>query len=73
MNWTNELPAKQGYYWWRKNKFKTVIIRSVWNPHDPNTEVWDTWYCRHCCETLCDKEKVSDVGGEWYGPIIPPE
>lgn len=40
--------------------------------YDPITKVQPenrVFYCRWCHEGLYDKQKLEDVGGEWYGPI----
>jgi hypothetical protein len=70
--WTKELPSKRGYYWWRRYKWKAIIILYVWQ--EQNGE----WYCRDNREFPVDKVVLKDFtqethkGGEWIGPISEP-
>lgn len=44
--------------------------------YDPITAVRlenRVFYCRWVGETLCDKQRLEEVGGEWHGPLKPPE
>ncbi len=66
MNWTKELPTKDGYYWWRKYKFKSNSIYYVFNRDG-------VVMCRWAHSGLYDKETVKEVGGEWYGPLVGPD
>ncbi len=33
MNWTTDLPKVDGYYWWRRNKYKQECIYYVFSSH----------------------------------------
>lgn len=64
--WTKNLPTESGYYWWRKYKYKNHSIYYVFVRGD-------IVYCRWAHEGLYDLQKVSDVNGEWLGPLTEPE
>ena len=36
--WTKTLPTEAGYYWWRKNQYKSEHIICVWIDHDESIE-----------------------------------
>lgn len=57
--WTKEVPV-EGYYWWRENSLSFAIIRSV---RRGCVRDFDSTY----------KHRLEKVGGEWCGPINPPE
>lgn len=65
--WTKTPPSEPGYYWWRKYKYKNNGMFYVWR------EVTGLMYCRWLSSSLCDKQLVSEAGGEWIGPVIPPD
>lgn len=74
MNWTKDLPTDYGLYWNRKNKYKKENIYCVWISLEESVlKDVNVLHCRRAGESLFDKERVEAVGGEWYGPIKPPE
>lgn len=73
MNWTKALPTNPGYYWWRKNKYKSEHVYCVWIDTSESVGKDDNvLYARWSGEQLSDKRRVTDIGGEWFGPIKPP-
>ncbi len=36
--WTKNLPTEAGYYWWRKNQYKSEHIICVFTDHDESIE-----------------------------------
>lgn len=66
MNWTKKLPDKSGHYWWRKNRYKSNSMYYVFDEDG-------VWYCRWCSAGLYDKRTLSEVGGEWFGPLRSPD
>jgi hypothetical protein len=74
MNWTENLPTDEGWYWNRKNKYKKENIYYVWISLEESVlKDVNVLYCRRSGQSLFDKERVESIGGEWYGPIKPPE
>lgn len=74
MNWTKDLPIDAGYYWWRKNKCKQESIFYVFiSLKESVGKENNVLYCRWSGEILIDKVRVDEQGGEWYGPLKPPE
>jgi hypothetical protein len=74
INWTKDLPTDSGWYWNRKNKFKKENIYYVWISLEESVgKDVNVLYCRWSNEQLSDKRRVEEVGGEWHGPIKPPE
>ena len=63
--WTKQLPTKPGWYWWRRYRYKAVSMYYVHSDY-PNTVAE---YARECNGYLVDKERLVDIGGEWWGPI----
>ena len=63
--WTSNAPTKEGWYWWRN--LLTDNAPEVWAivDHGDGLEVIGPFD-----ETALD-EWVSDMGGEWLGPITP--
>ena len=63
--WTRNAPTKEGWYWWRN--LLTDNEPEVWAivDHGDGLEVIGPFD-----ETALD-EWVSDMGGEWLGPITP--
>ena len=63
--WTGNAPTKEGWYWWRN--LLTDNEPEVWAivDHGDGLEVIGPFD-----ETALD-EWVSDMGGEWLGPITP--
>jgi hypothetical protein len=63
--WTRNAPTKEGWYWWRN--LLTDNAPEVWAivDHGDGLEVIGPFD-----ETALD-EWVSDMGGEWLGPITP--
>ena len=63
--WTRNAPTKEGWYWWRN--LLTDNAPEVWAivDHGDGLEVVGPFD-----ETALD-EWVSDMGGEWLGPITP--
>ena len=85
MIWTKILPNKPGYYWWRKNQYKSESIYYVFYDHAESVKGCSRYesivnvkpenrvlYCRWTYEGLYDKQSLENVGGEWYGPLNPP-
>ena len=65
--WTSKAPTKDGWYWWRN--LLTDNAPEVWAivDHGDGLEVVGPFD-----ETALD-EWVSDMGGEWYGPLEVPK
>ena len=65
--WTRNAPTKEGWYWWRN--LLTDNAPEVWAivDHGDGFEVVGPFD-----ETALD-EWVSDMGGEWYGPLEVPK
>lgn len=65
MNWTRKAPTVAGWYWWRN--LLTDNAPEVWAivDHGDGLEVVGPFD-----ETALD-EWVSDMGGEWLGPLSP--
>lgn len=72
--WTKKLPTTAGYYWHRKNKYKHENIYFVFISLEESVgKDENVLYCRCSGEQLSDRRRVKEVGGEWFGPIKPPE
>lgn len=68
MNWTNLLPVASGEYWWRSRPGEKVYMRTVWEWRGGGFAVMDRLLAEHS-DGICTVERV---GGEWYGPLVPP-
>lgn len=63
MNFTKTKPTLAGYYWNRRYRYKALVLYRVWGT---DTKM----LCRRIdLDTLCEKETLDEVGGEWYGPV----
>lgn len=70
MNWTSTLPAKPGYYWLRNFLWpdceavqKQPMIVNL--EADMNGEL--------AAVELYRETSITEISGEWYGPITAPE
>lgn len=67
--WSKQVPTEPGYYWWRdEDDHELVCVRQVM----PGLK------CEHRevdsdCRTVVGMFRVSEVGGEWAGPIPEPQ
>jgi hypothetical protein len=64
-HWSPVRPIRMGYYWWRRNRFKTDSIYYVFFAEG-------IWWARWCNEGLYDRQPLESICGEWDGPIQPP-
>ena len=65
--WTSKAPTKEGWYWWRN--LLTDNAPEVWAivDHGDGLEVVGPF------DETALGEWVSDMGGEWYGPLEVPK
>lgn len=68
MDWTKDRPTVEGFYWWRRNKYKATCMYSVFAYHGSEVLL----VRRHLGSTPCDPEPML-TDGEWHGPLKPPE
>ncbi len=61
MGWTSEKPNAQGWYWWRCFAVTTGQQTRIGVVH-----IDADGYCRE------EGEYVSNLGGEWVGPLLEP-
>lgn len=61
-HWTKELPTKQGWYWWRKNRYKAHLIVWVFQNDKGQLRGRDTRF-------LCESDPLEEWGGDWRGPV----
>lgn len=61
MEWTTETPTESGWYWWRD---EGVEPDCVWVSAGPNAKVWTIQQ---------GSDYLGTQGGEWYGPLAPPD
>lgn len=69
MNWTTKTPTVNGYYWHRKGQHKAINMYFVMT----NRKIGEVVGACRRCDFLSDLETISDLGGEWFGPIIAPQ
>jgi hypothetical protein len=63
MFWTKRLPTVDGWYWWRENAEQqslNIVGAGM------------TWVHSGCAAWNGCRVPVERIGGEWYGPLIPP-
>lgn len=66
MKWTADLPTVTGWYWWR-------IKEKAWmGIHHVQQSIDESGAC-YCAVTTTEGDTVEDLGGEWAGPIDPPD
>jgi hypothetical protein len=58
VTWTDELPVKDGWYWWRAS-----------DEHSPEAK----HVVKGLTDWGGEMEEVRNIGGEWYGPIEVPK
>ena len=67
MTWTTNKPTVPGWYWWRRPKFKAVVV-----------EVWEQRMDYFVFESVRDQDDYPMAVGsayddtEWCGPLTPP-
>lgn len=72
MNWTKEAPTKEGYYWFRwpsygtPDQYEIAEARRVSPGKELHVRLFDS--SGNEFEPL-----FKYPGGEWYGPLEPPE
>jgi hypothetical protein len=69
MKWTKELPAVSGWYWWRATPDHKPIVLSV---NDWPGGGLALYYPR-AAANLDGYTTPGQIGGEWEGPLKPPE
>ena len=67
MTWTSTQPATAGYYWWRREGYDPRVLRVVAWPGG-GLAVHLPQLSRHS-DGICT---ISDIGGEWWGPLEVP-
>jgi len=63
LTWTTEKPTQPGWYWWRKSRRHEIEIAKLWDV--------DNIYGQFHQDPHVFR--VDEVGGEWAGPLAPPE
>lgn len=73
MPWTSETPQNEGYYWNRKNKFKNEVLYHLSIDLENSIgKEYNLFWARRC-GGLFDRDRPSQIGGKWSGPVLPPE
>lgn len=69
--WTAELPTEEGYYWWRiwGHPYQEVGYLYQDDDGDVGEWLWNTPLSDNSPFLVSRDRK----GGEWYGPLEPPE
>lgn len=68
LTWTNDPPAAEGWYWWRKRPGKVPIITYV----KPSEAEGDTRMIREDRDEFVPSGTLAP-SGQWAGPIAEPE
>ena len=66
MRWTTELPKEDGWFWHRDSDGGDGVVVYVGPDESERLRAygWGTDY---------DETLIDSLGGEWAGPIMPPE
>lgn len=62
--WTKELPTKDGYYWVRKNQYKSEHIVYVWADHDESIKTENQLRQENGIEPLSRYDPITKVSQE---------
>ena len=71
LSWTTEKPTQTGWYFWRLRKGGVAITERVERIEDRMHSTGIQFYVESF--TNDPSEPVKEIGGEWAGPIEPPE
>ena len=62
LKWTKELPTQEGWYWNKEINYKPECVKVDITANGEFYVLYDE-----------EMQNVKRFGGEWYGPIEPPE
>lgn len=62
LRWAKDVPTRDGFYWWRGSERAVPDVVQVMGGA---SAVW-----RFGCD---DSEPPAGLGGEWCGPLVPPD